>query len=115
MKLRPHRVKTDFALRVNNKGYTASLDTRKIYQVIPDSGAVTYWQIRVTDESSEHYLYPEDFFIPVELLKAVEKCFALAIWIENECPWPGNVIGQDWKVLFMWEFRKFYFAIINRE
>jgi hypothetical protein len=46
---------------------------RKIYQVVPDKAASTPHQIRVIDESGEGYLYPEDFFVPVQLPQAVER------------------------------------------
>jgi hypothetical protein len=62
-----------FAICVGNKGYAASLELRKIYQVIPDKVASKLNQIRVIDESGEDYLYPEDFFVPVQLPQAVER------------------------------------------
>ena len=58
---------------VGNKGYAASLELRKIYQVVPDKTASKLNQIRVIDESGEDYLYPEDFFVPVQLPQAVER------------------------------------------
>lgn len=63
----------EFVICVGNKGYTASLELRKIYQIIPDKTAAELHQIRVIDESGEDYLYPEDFFVPVQLPQAVEK------------------------------------------
>ena len=62
-----------FVICIANKGYAASLELRKIYQVVPDKAASTLHQIRVIDESGEDYLYPEDFFVPVELPQAVER------------------------------------------
>jgi len=62
-----------FVICVGNKGYAASLELRKIYQVIPDKAASKLNQIRVVDESGEDYLYPEDFFVPVQLPQAVER------------------------------------------
>jgi hypothetical protein len=44
-----------------------SLDIRKIYRTLPDSEAGKVGQIRIVDESGEDYLYPADYFIPVEL------------------------------------------------
>ena len=64
---------------VNNKNYQASLEPRKIYQAIPDSGAARHRLLRVIDESGEDYIYPRDFFLPIELPKAVERAvFAAA-------------------------------------
>lgn len=63
----------EFVICVGNKGYGASLELRKIYQIIPDKSAAELHQIRVIDESGEDYLYPEDFFVPVQLPQAVER------------------------------------------
>jgi len=56
-----------------NRGYAASLELRKIYQVIPDKNAAKLRQVRVIDESGEDYLYPADYFVPVRLPQAVER------------------------------------------
>ncbi len=58
---------------VGNKGCAASLELRKIYQVIPDKGASKLHQLSVMDESGEDYLYPLDYFVPVQLPQAVER------------------------------------------
>ena len=63
----------EFVICVSNKGYAASLELRKIYQVIPDKAAADLHQLRVIDESGEDYLYPEDFFVRVQLPQAVER------------------------------------------
>jgi hypothetical protein len=63
----------EFVICIANRGYTASLELRKIYQVIPDKTAEDLRQIRVIDESGEDYLYPRNFFIPVQLPQAVER------------------------------------------
>ena len=62
-----------FVICVRNKGYPASLELRKIYQVIPDRAASRLHHLRVIDESGEDYLYPEDYFVPVQLPQAVER------------------------------------------
>jgi hypothetical protein len=62
-----------FVICVGNKGYPASLELRKIYQVIPDKVAAKLHQIRVIDESGEDYLYPADYFVPVRLPQSVER------------------------------------------
>lgn len=62
-----------FVICVVNKGYAASLELRKIYQVLPDKVAAGLGQIRVIDESGEDYLYPQDCFVPVQLPQAVER------------------------------------------
>jgi hypothetical protein len=52
---------------VNNDDYPASLELRKIYVALPDRVASDHGMIRVIDESGEDYLFPEEFFIPIEL------------------------------------------------
>jgi hypothetical protein len=52
---------------VNNRGYEASLEVRKIYEVINDKAAEKHRQLRVIDESGEDYLFPDDYFAPVRL------------------------------------------------
>lgn len=63
----------EFVICIGNKGYSASLELRKIYQVIPDKTAAALHQIRVIDESGEDYLYPEGFFVRVELPRSAER------------------------------------------
>ena len=43
------------------------LERRKIYQVLPDDKASKEGYVRVIDESGEDYLYPESYFISVQL------------------------------------------------
>jgi len=62
-----------FVACVNNKGYAASLELLKLYQVVTDKTAAKLHQIRVIDESGEDYLYPEKYFVPVELPPSAEK------------------------------------------
>jgi hypothetical protein len=57
----------DFALCVEDGGYPASLEVRKVYRVLPDSDARSHGLIRVVDESGEDYLYPEKLFVPIEV------------------------------------------------
>jgi hypothetical protein len=61
-----------FALCVNSGEYLASLQPRKFYRVIPDENAERYGEIRVVDESGEDYLYPAEYFLPIELPKPPE-------------------------------------------
>jgi len=43
------------------------LEKRKIYQVLPDDAASKEGYLRVIDESGEDYLYPESYFVLVQL------------------------------------------------
>ena len=56
-----------FVVCVNNDDYAASLELRKLYEVLPDEEATKHGQLRIIDESGEDYLYPESFFAPVAL------------------------------------------------
>jgi hypothetical protein len=76
--MKQHNSKAQFVVCVKNEGYPASLELRKIYQVVADVHAAEHQMIRVIDESGADYLYPADFFIPIKLPQAVEKVFALA-------------------------------------
>ena len=44
-----------------------------MYRVLPDEDAATNGDIRIVDESGEDYLYPAEYFVFLELPKAVEK------------------------------------------
>ena len=50
-----------------SNGYPASLEVRKIYRIIPDAHSAEHQLVQVVDESGEDYLYPADYFIPIEL------------------------------------------------
>jgi hypothetical protein len=60
-----------FVVCVRNDDYPASLELRKLYQVVPDPSAAKHHQIRIIDESGEDYLYPDTYFLLVELPKSV--------------------------------------------
>jgi hypothetical protein len=67
------RTEARFVVCVKNKDYAASLELRKLYQIVSDEDAAKLHQIRVIDESGEDYLYPEEYFIPVQLPQSVER------------------------------------------
>jgi len=64
---------TRLVVCVRNDDYEASLERRKIYQVLEDADAAKHQQLRVIDESGEDYLYPEAFFVRLNLPQAVEQ------------------------------------------
>jgi hypothetical protein len=66
----------DFALCVENDGYEASLERRKVYAVIPDAEAASMGSIRIIDESGEDYVYPTRFFVPIALPASARRAFA---------------------------------------
>mgnify|MGYP001821865109 FL=1 len=67
-----------FVVCVRNEGYEASLELHKIYRVLPDSDAEKEGDIRVVDESGEDYLYPVDWFVPIEVPDAVQASLSEA-------------------------------------
>lgn len=62
-----------FAIRINNTGYLASLELHKVYRVLPDEEAAANGDLRVIDESGEDYLYPLDYFMPLPASKRIES------------------------------------------
>jgi hypothetical protein len=56
-----------YYLCVKNDDYPASLETRKVYEAIPDAEAQSHGMLRVIDESGDDYLYPAEMFIAIEL------------------------------------------------
>lgn len=65
-----------YALCVRNDDYAASLEVRKLYEVVDDSFAAQHGMLRVIDESGEDYLYPDEFFVAIELPLSVELALA---------------------------------------
>ena len=63
---------------VDNKGYAASLEKRKIYVALRDSAAEKHGLLRVVDESGEDYLYPKASFRSIALPQAVKKAVLAA-------------------------------------
>jgi hypothetical protein len=62
-----------FAVCVRNDDYPASLELRKLYRVIDDDFAAQHQLIRVIDESGGDYLYPANYFVRVDLPRAVTQ------------------------------------------
>jgi hypothetical protein len=62
----PRRRASAFVVCIENAHYAASLERHKIYRVIPDKDAARDGDIRVVDESGEDYLYPADWFVPIQ-------------------------------------------------
>ena len=62
-----------FAVCIRNQGNEASLELRKIYEVLADANAESHAMVRVIDEENEDYLYPASWFVPIELPAKVEQ------------------------------------------
>ena len=67
-----------FALCVENKD-CEDLEKRKIYQVLPDEEAEKEGYLRVIDESGEDYLYPQSYFVLVQLPREAQEALRVAI------------------------------------
>ena len=76
--VKEQKLETRFVVCIRDEGYPASLELRKIYQVVPDARAGERRHIRVIDESGEDYLYPADYFVVIDVPRAVEQVFSLA-------------------------------------
>jgi hypothetical protein len=56
---------TRFAVCINNKGYEASLEVGKLYEIVPDAEAEADRLLRVIDEDGEDYLFESNIFYPL--------------------------------------------------
>lgn len=63
---------------VDNEGYAASLEKRKIYVALRDAAAEKHGMRRIVDESGEDYLYPKTFFRSIALPQSVRKAVLAA-------------------------------------
>lgn len=70
---RDRKSPTRFAVCVDSGEYPASLERRKLYEILPDADAVRHRQLRVIDESGEDYLYPLEYFKLVELSPSLSR------------------------------------------
>jgi hypothetical protein len=71
------RAKPQFAICLRNDD-SDDLEVRKVYRVLPDTKAAAEGYLRVVDESGEDYLYPEEYFVFVEVPRAAERVLAAA-------------------------------------
>jgi hypothetical protein len=52
------------------------LNFRKVYRLVADAAATSQGLVRVVDESGEDYLYPDNFFVPIEMPTPAVRAFA---------------------------------------
>jgi len=67
----------NFALCIENRD-CEDLEKRKIYQGLPDGEAEKEGYLRVIDESGEDYLYPQSYFILVQLPHEAREALLVA-------------------------------------
>ena len=65
-----------FVLCIDNGGYPASLEPRKVYQALSDPVSESRGLLRVIDESGEDYLYLARLFVPIQVPQEAERVFA---------------------------------------
>ncbi len=63
---------------VDNAGYAASLERRKIYVALRDPEAEKHGLLRVIDESGDDYLFPKALFRSIALPQAVRRAVLAA-------------------------------------
>jgi hypothetical protein len=56
---------TRFAVCINNKGFEASLEIGKLYEIVEDTEAENDGMLRVIDEDGEDYLFEAEIFYPL--------------------------------------------------
>ena len=66
-----------FALCVDNTD-CEDLERRKIYQVLPDEEAGKEGFLRVIDESGDDYLYPQSYFVLIQLSREAQEALQAA-------------------------------------
>ena len=62
-----------YVICLSNEGYAASLEVRKLYELIPDAKAEARNCIRIVDEDGEDYVYPEKMFMAMEVSESVSR------------------------------------------
>ncbi|MBN2450439.1 MAG: hypothetical protein JXR77_08615 [Lentisphaeria bacterium] len=69
---------TRFVLCIETRD-CGDLERGKVYRALPDASAAADAYVRVVDESGEDYLYPESYFVPVEVPEKAQAILATAI------------------------------------
>ena len=70
-------IKPQFAICINDAGYTDDLKIRTVYQVLPDESAARSNYIRVIDETGEDYLFPASHFVFVDIPPEAAKSLTI--------------------------------------
>jgi hypothetical protein len=75
--MKRRKAESRFVICIRSEG-CEDLQPRKVYQILPDEAAAGDGYLRVIDESGEDYLYPQSYFVSIELPQAVEKALLSA-------------------------------------
>jgi hypothetical protein len=73
------RAELQFVVCIKKLRLRSFIGAAKAYRVLPDSAAVQLGQLRVIDESGEDYLYPQEYFVPIQLPQSAEKAISRAV------------------------------------
>ena len=63
----------NYLICIDNSGYEASLESFKLYQIIPDGAAAAHGMVRVVDESGEDYVYSSERFLPIQVSDTLRR------------------------------------------
>jgi primosomal protein N' len=66
-----------FVVCIQSQDYPASLEVRKLYQVIEDQSVNQHSMIRIIDESGEDYLYPASHFASMEVPENLQQALIM--------------------------------------
>jgi len=66
---------TRYLLCNSNEDYPVALESRKVYQILPDPMAGPQL-VRIIDETGEDYLFPASLFVPIEAPEKATSLFA---------------------------------------
>ena len=72
------KISRQFVICVDNEGYPASLEKRKIYVALRDAAAEKSGQLRIIDVSGDDYLYPKTLFRTIALSQSVKRALLAA-------------------------------------
>jgi hypothetical protein len=61
-----------WAVCMDNHGYEADLERRKLYPVIDDEKSTAMGCVRIVDESGEDYVYPKRMFLELPVAAVIE-------------------------------------------
>lgn len=65
-----------FALCIDNRDCD-DLEKSKVYRTLPDSNASKEGYLRIIDESTEDYLYPESYFVLLDLPEKAQQALSM--------------------------------------
>ncbi len=87
------RKRRRFLLCTRNTG-CEDLELRKLYERLPDKVGTREGYVRVVDESGEDYLYPEGYFVAVELPRQAERALARRVPRASNSPLQRTALAR---------------------